>query len=134
MKQILIVACLISLMLGITSCTKGAYGIVFNNSGTDIVIVAGNENYNLKIAESVKIVFPTMMNDFKINKNNIELKYIVKYPSDDYVEHKPFEDIYLLQIENDGSIYAIKPKMSMPTGIPSIQPNAFPLKPILNHQ
>lgn len=133
MKRFLIVACLLSLMLGISSCTKRVYGIVFNNSGTDIVIVAGNENYNLKSAESVKIVFPAMMNVLKINKNNRELKYVAKYPSDDYVEHKPFEDIYLLQIENDGSIYAIKPKTPMPTGIPSVQPNLFPLNPIPNN-
>jgi hypothetical protein len=115
----------------LSSCTQVFVFKLFNNTGSDIVVISydnqmASKTYSVKVGESANIQYPTRLS---IRSSNAqwqykEIPYVKTYV---YVQNGwRFQNI---QVENTGIIRILPPGVERAMVTPPPQPTGFPLLP-----
>jgi hypothetical protein len=117
------------LSLALSSCSVPVYILLYNNSGTPVMVKSGDST--LTISPSSQETFPISMTG-PISLHTEQATYIFPHPSvpNNFVEPRKGEKARLrLQLQPDFSIIAAKPEAALPISKETPQPKGFPLLP-----
>ena len=113
----------------VSSCSSIPIIVLFNNSGKNFTIYADDKVYYVKKESVIEVEYPSSQT-MKIEDEGDTWEYKFTYPPREYMPGRLLRMYEIhCQIEPDGSIYVLKPGVSMPVkGLPP-QPDGFPLVP-----
>lgn len=128
-------------------CPPNYVRIVYNNSGTDLILqlekrqVEWNEGTTIRIGnveDAIRLrvlageqhAFLTVLQGIRV------LKYTF-YPKSglpsEYVDRSTGTSTTTWQIQRDNSLYVVLPKSTYPVKMPIAQPQGFPRSPVITH-
>ena len=116
----------LSAVLLLTGCPRFAYIEIFNNTGVPIEVTTESNSYQLAVEETGKF---RLGYEVKVTSELGTWSYLRNVPNDG--EDGPYFDGTLrVQINHNGSVYALKVSETAPKNDFASQPNGFPLMPL----
>lgn len=117
-----------------TGCTTFPIVVLYNNTGSDLLVITGKNRYALNVSEKLEFEYPAEKEGtFEIQFVEGSWQYVLPYSPKEYYEVGVLRGKIKVQIENDGRKFIPKPLSIYPfTSIPQSQPEEFPLLPQKN--
>lgn len=140
---IIVLGCVALILQG---CPKSFVRIIYNNSGTDLIVQlekrqvewdagttirigTAKNAIGLSVLAGEKYAFLTVLQGTSILKYTF---YSKRGLPSEYVDRSSGKRITKWQIESDNNLYIALPKSTYPVKMPIAQPPGYPLKPVIS--
>jgi hypothetical protein len=124
----LLIAVALSVMM--TGCPKRVQLSLYNNTEEACRALLFGRSYDLPSHSFLRTDYPTATPELKLQFTNSVFLYHVPSRPQLFEKVRPFDNLVLLQLEKNRTIYLLAPTNRAPVSVFPPQPSGFPLNPV----